>query len=130
VVGNGIRPAKIRPECFLNPKISSYKIFITFGLILGLRKKKIVKNGQNGRNFCKKIKFKIRLVAGNGIWPAKIRPEGPLNPLESACKKILTLSQKFMQKIPKNRHPLQKPSFGGGSDLKWTKFDNIDVAWL
>jgi hypothetical protein len=26
------------------------------------------------------MKFKIRLV-GNGIWP-----EGPLNPLESACK--------------------------------------------
>jgi hypothetical protein len=49
-------------------------------------KKKMVKNGQNGRNFCKKMKFKIRLVAGNGIRPAKIRPEGPFNPLESSCK--------------------------------------------
>ena len=28
----------------------------------------------------------MRLVAGNGIRPAKIRPEGPLNPQESPCK--------------------------------------------
>jgi hypothetical protein len=60
--------------------------FCDIWLDFGSEKKKIVKIGQNGRNFCKKMKFKIRLVAGNGIRPAKIRPEGPLNPLESACK--------------------------------------------
>ena len=32
------------------------------------------------------MKFKMRLVTGNGIRPAKIRPEGRFNPLESACK--------------------------------------------
>jgi len=63
-------------------QINCYEIWFDFGS----EKKKIVKNGQNGRNFCKKMKFKIRLVAGNGIRPAKIWPEGPLNALESACK--------------------------------------------
>ena len=28
----------------------------------------------------------MRLVAGNGIWPAEIRPEGPLNPQELPYK--------------------------------------------
>ena len=60
-----------------NHRITFYDIWFDFGS----EKKKIVKNAQNGRNFYKKMKFKIRLVAGNGI-----RPEGPLNPLESACK--------------------------------------------
>ena len=59
-----------------------YDIWFDFGS----QKKKIVKNGQNARNFCKKMKFKIRLVAVNDICPAKIRPEGPLNPLELTCK--------------------------------------------
>ena len=61
-----------------NHRIKFYDIWFDFGS----EKKKIVKNGQNGRNFCKKMKFKIRLVAGNGIQPAKIRLEGLSNPLE------------------------------------------------
>ena len=65
-----------------NYRIKFYDIWFDFGS----EKKKKVKNGQNGRTFCKKMKFKIRSVAGNGIWLAKIRPEGPLKPLEAACK--------------------------------------------
>jgi hypothetical protein len=59
---------------------------MTSGFILVLRKK-ILKNGQNGRNFCTKTKFKTRLVAGNGIRLAKIRLE-ELKPLELACKNL------------------------------------------
>ena len=65
-----------------NHRIKFYDIWFDFGS----EKKKIVKNAQNGRNFYKKMKFKMRLVAGNGIRPAEIRQEGWFNPLESACK--------------------------------------------
>ena len=60
-----------------NRRIKFYDLWFDFGS----EKKQIVKNGQNCKNFCKKIKFKIRLVTGHGIWP-----DGPLKPLESACK--------------------------------------------
>jgi hypothetical protein len=40
------------------------KIFYDIWFDFGSQKKKIVKNGQNTRNFRKKMKFKIRLVAG------------------------------------------------------------------
>ena len=51
-----------------NHRIKFYDIWFDFGS----EKKKIVKNGQNGRNFCTKMKFKMRLVAGNSILSAKI----------------------------------------------------------
>ena len=43
MAGNDILPAKIGPECSFNPTESSYKIFMTFGLVLDLRKKKWLK---------------------------------------------------------------------------------------
>ena len=51
-------------------------------------KKKLAKNAKNYKNFRKKMKFKMRLVAGNGIRPGKIRPKGPLNPQKSSCEII------------------------------------------
>ncbi len=83
----GFGKPKIRLECSLNPKEVSYK-FYDIWFDFGSEKKKIVKNGQNGRNFWKKMKFKIRLLAANGIRPAKIWREVPLIPLpvESKCK--------------------------------------------
>jgi hypothetical protein len=59
-------------------RLICYDIWLDFSS----EKKKIVKNAQHGRNFYKKMKFKIRLVARNGIRSAKIQLEGPLNPLE------------------------------------------------
>ena len=50
------------------------------------------------------MKFKTRLVAGNSIWPAKIRPEGPLSLLKLSCKK----------KIQKNIPPKKGLFFFGG----------------
>jgi hypothetical protein len=67
-----------------NRQKNFYDIWFDFGC--QKKKKTIVKNGQNARNLCKRMKFKIRLVAGNGIWSAKIRLEGPLNTLESTSK--------------------------------------------
>ena len=80
-------------------------------------------------NFGKKMKFKIRLVAGNGIWPAKIRPEGPLNPLESACK-ILWPHLKNSWKKSQKTYPPKTPLFfwGGELHLKPTLLDNIHLA--
>ena len=43
-----------------------------------LKKKKQSKNDQNCRNFCKEMSFKITLVTGNCIWPAKIWQHGSL----------------------------------------------------
>ncbi len=50
-----------------NHHIKFYEIWFDFGS----EKKKVVKNGHNGRNFYKKMKFKIRLVARNGIRSPK-----------------------------------------------------------
>jgi len=44
-------------------------------------KKTISKNGQNCRNFCKKMKFKTRLVAGNGIYIASARAFQTFSPI-------------------------------------------------
>ena len=80
-------------------------------------KKKIAKNAKNCRNFWKKMKFKMRLVAGNGIRPAKIRPEGPLNLQESACK-ILWSHLKNWWKYSKSLPPKKIEIFWGGSIIK------------
>ena len=58
-------------------------------------------------------KFKIRLVVGNGIRSAKIRPEGPVNPLESACK-IFWPHLKNSWKKSKKTYPQKPPFFLGG----------------
>ena len=92
-----------------NRLIKFYDLWFDFGS----EKKKIVKNGQNGRNFWKKMKFKIRLVAENAIRTAKIRPEGPLNPLELICK-ILWPHLKNSWKKSKKTDPPPKPPFWGG----------------
>ena len=73
----------------------------------------------------KKMKLKMRLVAGNGIRPDKIRPEGPLIPQQSSCK-ILWSHLKNSWKKTKKTYP-QTPLLRG-ADLKWTNLDNIDVA--
>ena len=86
-----------------------YDIWFDFGS----QKKTIVKNGQNARNFCKKMKFKIRLVAGNGIWSAKIRPEGPLNPLESTCEFYDIISKICEKNLTKQTPPKKKKSIFG-----------------
>ena len=57
------------------------------------KKNNTAKNAKNYRNFCKKMKFKMRLVAGTGIRPGKIRPEGPFNPQESSWKNFMISSQ-------------------------------------
>ena len=66
-----------RPEIFATPKIY---------LILSFYKNMVIL--ENTEIFGKKMKFKTRLVAGNSIWPAKIRPEGPLSLLKLWCKII------------------------------------------
>ena len=106
-----------------NHRIKCYDIWFDFGS----EKKKIVKNG---RNFCKKMKFKLRLVAGNVIWPAKIRPEGPPNLLKSACKILWPHLENSGKKSKKTYPPPQSPPFLGGSDLKPTLLDNIHVACI
>ena len=41
----------------------------------------------------------MRLVVGNGIWPAKIWPGDPLNP-QGSSSKILDLISKIHEKNP------------------------------
>ena len=88
-------------------------------------KKKIAKNAKNYRNFCKKMKFKMRLVAGNGIRPAKIRPEGPLNPQESPCKILGSYLKNSWKKSKKTYPPQKTPLFflggGVGSEMNKTR---------
>ena len=65
MAGNGIRPATIWPECSLNPTESSYKIFMTFGLILGQRKK----NSQKWTQWPKFLqKNEIQNTIGGRKW--------------------------------------------------------------
>ena len=83
------------------------------------------KNEQNCRNFCKKMKFKTRLVAGNGIWPAKIRPKGPVSPLELSCKIFRPHLKNSLKKSKKIYPPPQKKKrafffWGGGSGDRWS----------
>ena len=70
-------------------------------------KKQIAKNAKNYKNFRKKMKFKMRLVAGNGIRPGKIRPEGPLNPQESSCKILWSHLKNSWKKFKKTYPPPQ-----------------------
>ena len=56
----------------------------------------------------------MRLVAGNGIRPAKIRPEGPLNLQESACK-ILWSHLKNCWKDSKKSTPIFDPKIHFGA---------------
>ena len=84
-------------------------------------KKKIAKNAKNYKNFRKKMKFKMRLVAGNGIRPEKIRPEGPLNPQESSCKILWSHLKNSRKKSPKTYPPQKKPPFWGGVGCEMNK---------
>ena len=84
-------------------------------------KKKIAKNAKNYRNFCKKMKFKMRFVAGNGIRPAKIRPEGPLNPQESPCKILGSYLKNSWKKSKKTYPPPKKNPFLGGGGRIWNE---------
>ena len=79
-----ITPLRPPPPVF--EKKTKFKYFVVIWSLFGTLKKKISKNEQNCRNFCKKMKFKTRLVAGNGILPAKIWHKGPVSPLELSCK--------------------------------------------
>ena len=73
------------------------------------------KNEQNCWNFCKKMKLKTRLVAGNGIWSVKIRPGSPLSPLEWSCEIFWPHLKTSLKKSKKTYPPLKKgPFFGGG----------------
>ena len=99
-------------ELMLRPKSFFYYSDIFTDLHLHL-KKKIAKNAKNCRNFWKKMKFEMRLVAGNGIRPAKIWPEGPLNPQESSCKISWSQLKNSWKNSPKTYPPPKKSPFGG-----------------
>jgi hypothetical protein len=63
----------------------------------------------------------MRLVDRNGIRSAQIRPEGPLNPLELACKILspnhLKNSRKKSQKTYPPPQKKNLPFGGGGSEM-------------
>ena len=69
----------------------------------------------------------MRLVAGNGIRPAKIRPakirpEGPLNPQETSCKILWSHLKNSWKKSQKTYPPPQKkPFFLGGGGRIWNE---------
>jgi hypothetical protein len=113
-------PGKIRPECCFNqPQRIVEKIFITFGLILVLRKKNIIKNGQNAKNFCKKNE--IQNTIGGRKWhlAGQNSVRRSAKPVRIGMSNFMTSSQKFMKKIPKNHPPQKTPFFSGkGLDLK------------
>ena len=69
------------------------------------------------QKFLEKMKFKTRLVAGNSIWPAKIRPEGPLSLLKLSCKIFWYHLKNSWKKFKKTYPPPKKRAFlgGGGS---------------
>ena len=72
-------------------------------------------------NFWGKIKLKTRLVAGNSIWPAKIRPEGPLSPLELLCKMFWYHLKNSLKKTKKT-YPSKKGFFLGEGDFNDRNF--------
>ena len=74
----------MRPHVF--EKKTKFKYFVVIWSLFGTFKKKCLKMSKIAEISAKKMKFKTRLVAGNGIWWAKIRPKGPVSPLELSCK--------------------------------------------
>ena len=102
---------------FLKKK-SKIWILWWFGHFLTIWKKKMSRNEQNCQNFCKKMKFKTRLVVGNGIWWVKIWLERLLSPLKLLCKIFWPHLKNSLKKYKKTSPPPKKKGlffWGGGS---------------
>ena len=100
-------PAKIQPKCFFNPK-KSWKMFYDIWFDFGSKKKTIVKNGQNARNFCKSIE--ILNTVGGWKWHLTCQKSA-----RGSGKPVRIGMSKIHQKNPQNPYPLpRKPPFWRG----------------